>query len=338
MLALLAPIARGGARHEFTRLLMGVDVRIVIYADDAGHATAAAAAAFDRIAAIEQVASDWRPSSEVSRLCAAPHDQPVSLSDDLYSLLSAARQVSLASGGAFDVTLGPVTHLWREAHEAGVSPSSDQQREAAARVDFRAVVLDPASRSATLVQPGIIIDLGGIAQGYAAAQALAVLDAAGLPSSLVDVSGDIALGDAPPGNAGFRVAIPDADGWRTLELTRCAISTSGDTEQFETVDGRRESHIREPATGRGVVGIRSVTVIGPDAMIADALATSISVLGPTRGLSLAERAHGYEALTVLEDDQGRLSGHETSGIARELSMAPACSAVGRSADIKRHAP
>jgi len=315
---------------------MGVDVRFVVYTHDADHARAGASAAFDRIAAIEQVASDWRPSSEVSLLCAAPPGQPFALSDDLFTLLETARRVSFASGGAFDVTIGPVTHLWRVARAAGTQPSPAQRSAAAARVDFRALTLDPARRTATLTRPGVMIDLGGVAQGYAAAEALQVLDAAGLHSCLVDLSGDIALGDPPSGTEGWRIAIPTADGWRTLSLSRCAVSTSGDTEQFEIVANRRESHIREPTTGQGVVGARSVTVIGPDAALCDALATAISVMGPSRGVRLAERAVGYEAVAIIEDDEGRLSENETSGmVAHPASTEPSAQAVGNRTDARR---
>lgn len=331
MSALFAPAALGQSRHEFTRLLMGVEVRIVVHAADAAAARDAAAAAFDRIAEIEQVASDWRASSEVSWLCAGEAGRAVAISDDLYAMLDAARQVSMASGGAFDATIGPVTHLWREARATGTHPTRAQRAEAAALVDFRQVTLDPIARTATLHRSGIVIDLGGIAQGYAAGKALRVLDEAGLPASLVDVSGDIAMGDAPTGAEGWRIAVPTIDGYRTLTLARCAVSTSGDVEQFEIVDGRRESHIREPGTGRGVVGARSVTVIGPDATMCDALTKAVSVMGMERGVELIERAAGYEAIVVFEGEAGETVQDETSG-AELAATEPSARAAGHCAE------
>ncbi len=305
--------ARPLERHEFTRLLMGVEVRIMVWSDEQGRAREAATSALERIAAIEDVASDWRASSEVSRLCAAPVGVDVAVSDDLLVMLVCARRVSLASAGAFDVTIGAVTHLWRRARAAGFDPTPQERAEALARVGFRHLVLDAEQRTVRLAAQGVEIDLGGIAQGYAAREALKVMDEAGLGACVIDVSGDIALGDPPPGAQGWRVAVPDAGGWRTLVLSRCAVSTSGDSEQFVLVDGRRESHVLAPATGRGVVGMRSVTVIAGDAMLADALATAISVVGVERGLALGERVPGVEALVVQEDEGGLLRDRATGG-------------------------
>lgn len=328
-------------RHEFTRLLMGVDVRIIVYAESEDQARAGAAAAFDRIAAIEDVASDWRASSEVMRLCAALPGTEVAASDDLIAMLACARRVSMASGGGFDVTIGAVTHLWRDARQAGRVPTQAEIAAARQAVGFRSVRIDEDRRTVRLERAGVVIDLGGIAQGYAAREALRVLDDRALGCAVVDVSGDLALGDPPPGREGWRVALPDGGSnmhqatrhaaesgaagsdeadryqreahgdegetaWRTMTLSRCAVSTSGDTEQNVLVldergEAVRESHILDPRRGRGVVGMRSVTIIGPDAMLCDALATAVSVMGPRRGGALVARIPEYEAIIVADE-------------------------------------
>lgn len=297
------PRGRQPERHEFTRLLMGVDVRITVWSADSDAARGAAAAAFARIAAIEDVASDWRPSSEVMRLCEGPAGRDVQVSEDLFALLEWAERISMASGGAFDATIGAVTHLRR----AGGTPTNEAMRRATALVGYRSVVLDRRARTARLARSGIMIDLGGIAQGYAAREALGVMEAAGFGACAVDVSGDLALGDAPPGEGGWRVAIPTADGWQTRMLARCGVSTSGDSEQFIVVDGRRESHILGPRSGRGVVGMRSVTVVAQDPVLCDGMATAVSVLGVERGLALADRMEGVEMLVVTEEANGALT-------------------------------
>lgn len=296
---------------------MGVEVRILGWAEDEEAARRAACRAFERIAAIEDVASDWRASSEVSRLCAGAVGVDVPVSDDLFEMLACARQVSMASGGGFDVTIGAVTHVWRAARAGGRVRSEVEVRAARARVGWRGVVLDPERHTARLARAGIEIDLGGIAQGFAAAEALEVMDGAGLGCCVVDVSGDIAVGDAPPGQAGWRVAVPTAEGWQALVVARCAVSTSGDGEQFVMVDGRRESHIVRPVTGHGVVGMRSVTIVGASAMMCDAMATAVSVLGEVRGVELVERAMGLEALVVVEAEEGVVSERRTSGFAAD---------------------
>lgn len=282
---------------------MGVEVRILVWSDDAEAATRGAAAAFVRIAAIEDVASDWRASSELMRLCREAAGAEVAVSGDLLAMLDCAERVSMASGGAFDVTIGAVTHLWREAGREGRTPGEAEIARARAVVGFRNVVIDPARGTVRLRREGLVIDLGGIAQGYAAREALAVLASHGLAAACVDVSGDIAVGEPPPGLEGWRVAVASPEGTRVLVLSHAAVSTSGDGEQAVEVlgdDGEvvRESHILDPRRGRGVVGMHAVTVVGADAMLCDALATAVSVMGAERGRELIARIPGYDVLIV----------------------------------------
>ncbi|MEZ6235437.1 MAG: FAD:protein FMN transferase [Phycisphaerales bacterium] len=305
-------------RHEFIRLLMGVEVRILIWSEDAVAATRGAAVAFARIAAIEDVASDWRASSEVMRLCREPAGAEVAVSGDLLAMLDCAERVSMASGGAFDATIGAVTHLWREAGRQGRTPSEAEIARARSLVGFRHVVIDLVRGTVRLRREGVVIDLGGIAQGYAAREALAVLASHGLAAACVDVSGDIAVGEPPAGREGWRIAVPSPEGARVLVLSHAAVSTSGDGEQAVEVlgdDGEvvRESHILDPQRGRGVVGMNAVTVVGPDAMLCDALATAVSVMGAERGRDLIARIPGYDVIVVGVDGGVTRSDGEREG-------------------------
>ncbi len=275
-------------RFEAVEPHMGTLVRIQVYAESEAQAAAGFRAAFTRIAGLDSVLSDFQPQSELNRLCRAPAGHPVPVSADLFAVLDAAQELAAQSGGAFDVTLGPLTHLWREARRLHRVPSAAAVRAALALCGYRKLHLDAAHRTATLDQPGMQLDAGGIGKGYAAGEALAVLERLGLRRSLVALAGDLAIGDAPPGERGWRVGAGDTK--RVRLLARTGVSTSGDSEQYLDAGGVRYSHIIDPATGKGLTGAPVVTVIARRAVDADAMATAISVLGETRGRELA-RSH-----------------------------------------------
>lgn len=291
---------QGPGRFEYAKMIMGVEARIILYAPDEIEARAAARAAFDRMEHLEAVMSDYRPGSELMRICrAATTNEPVSISDDLYRVLARAQAIAEAGDGAFDVTVGPLVRLWRAARAEGRLPAPEAIEQTRARVGWRAMSLDPDRRTLTLARDDMQLDLGGIGKGFAAGEALAVLRRRGLDRCLVDVGGDIALGEPPPDRAGWRVAV--YGGWAgespwLLELACTAVATSGDTSQFIEVDGVHYSHILDPRTGRGLTSRLAVTVIAPDAATADALASTVSVLGEEDGLDLLEQFPGASAL------------------------------------------
>ncbi len=254
---------------------MGSVVRITIYAEN----SSALPAAFARIRGLDEKLSDYKPESELNQVCRTAHDHPVRVSADLFRVLSAARKLAGETDGAFDVTIGPVTHLWRQ----GKTPDA----ATLARCGYRNLVLDRARRTVFLKLAGMQLDLGGIAKGYAADEALATLRAHGVKQALVAVSGDIAAGDPPPGKEGWRIGVEPKGG--ELLLRNAAVSTSGDTEQFLESDGVRHSHIIDPKTGLGLTSRVAVTVVARHGIDADALATAISVLGPDRGRALLSR-------------------------------------------------
>jgi thiamine biosynthesis lipoprotein len=255
---------------------MGTLVRIQVYAADEAQAKAAFRAGFGRIAELDALLSDYRPDSEVNRL-------PARIGPDLFRVLEAAQALAAETGGAFDVTVGRVTRLWREARRLGRPPDAAALRDALAHTGYRKLRLDPATRGIALDDPEIRLDLGGIAKGYAAGEALAAISAAGVRSALVAISGDLAFSDAPPGQRGWRI---DAGG-RVLELANAAVSTSGAAEQHLGP----YSHIVDPRTGMGLTDPIAVTVVARRGIDADAIATAASVLGAERAKALAAR-HG----------------------------------------------
>ena len=275
-------------RHEYAQLHMGVQARLIVYAPSTAEAESAAKAAYSRVAELEDVASDYRPTSELMRLCAKAGQGPVNVSDELFTLLSHAQEVSRRSDGAFDVTVGPYVKLWRVARKTKQLPDPQSLDKALKLVGWEKVKLDRDHRTVELSVPGMRLDLGGIAKGYAGDEAIRVLRAHGIHSALFEAGGDIVVSDAPPGNKGWSIQIigSQADRTRTIELTNRGISTSGDTEQFVEIDGTRYSHVVDPRTGLGLTQRYAATVIARDGITSDALSTAACVLGPEDGLNL----------------------------------------------------
>lgn len=275
--------ARAG-RFEAAEPHMGTIVRITIYAEN----DSAIKAAFARIAQLDDELSDYKPASELNRVCRTAHDHAVRISSDLSRVLEAAQRLAQVSDGAFDVTIGPVTHLWR----AGKLADGD----ALSRVGWRNIALH--GRFVQLKLDRMQLDLGGIAKGFAADEALKVLRTHGVRRALIAISGDIAAGDPPPGKSGWTIAI-EPRGER-IELHNQAISTSGDTEQFLESGGVRYSHIVDPKTGLGLTTRNIVTVIAPRGLDADPLATAVSVMGEERGRAMAARYYPQAKILVTK--------------------------------------
>ena len=299
-------------RFEFTRIEMGVEFRIALYASGSEVASNASSAAFDRVRDLNNVLSDYESSSELMRLCVTSKPgKPVVVSPELMTVLSHSQLVAEASNGAFDVTLGPVTKLWRRARRQMELPAANDLQQARDTVGFLFLKLAPQSRSVELLKPSMRLDLGGIAKGYAADEALKVLRSKGITRVLVAASGDIAVGDPPPGKDGWIVAVesltrknvPDL----SLKLVNQAVSTSGDAYQSVEIAGRRYSHIVDPKTGLGLEQRSSVTIIAATGMQADALATAVTVLGPEAGLELvcSGKCGQAQALIVQLDEHGK---------------------------------
>jgi len=270
-------------RFEAVEPHMGTLVRITLFAPDSETARKGFAAAFERIRRLDETLSDYNPSSELMRLRSGP---PAPVSEDLFRVLGTAQALARETQGAFDVTLGAAIRLWREARRNHRLPSEEERRIALQQCGYRYLKLDARRRTVRILRPGLQLDLGGIAKGFAAGEALSALRALGLPRALVAVSGDLAIGDPPPDKSGWSVQID-----RPLLLHNCAVSTSGDTEQFVEIGGRRYSHIIDPKTGLGLTSRSTVTVLARDGTTADSLATALSVLTPSEGRRIALRHH-----------------------------------------------
>jgi thiamine biosynthesis lipoprotein len=279
------------SRFEYARVVMGSRARIVLYADNEPDAARAARAAFDEMDRLNLVLSDYTDRSEAMRVCAAPHATPHPISADLLDVLQKSRLVHQASGGAFDPTLGALTRLWRESFRSTRLPSPGALGHARACSGFHRIAIDPRASTLTILTPGLLLDFGAIGKGYAADRALHTLAEQGFPQALVDLGGDLALGDPPPDAPGWRIDATDdrSDTPRTLLLANTGLATSGDRYRSVTIGGVRYSHILDPSTGLGLRSAHAVTVIAEEAWLADALASAASVLGPTDAARLSAR-------------------------------------------------
>ena len=280
---------------------MGTTVRVVLYASSEAEAGRAAAAAFARIAALDATLSDYKPDSELSRLTRDAVGRPVKVSRDLFRVLDAAQGLAARSDGAFDITVGPLSRLWRRARRQVELPPAADLAAARALSQYTLLTLDAKAQTASVARAGMRLDAGGIAKGFAADEALVVLRGLGVDRALVAVGGDLAIGHAPPDHAGWQVALTglgaaDTAPGSPILVHDVGISTSGDAEQWVEISGQRYSHIVNPKTGLGLTGHQSVTVVAGDAMTSDMLATAVNVLGPDDGMKLVEDTPGVAAL------------------------------------------
>ena len=306
-------------RFEYAAPAMGTRFRLVLYAPDRALADRAAAAAFARIAALDACLSDYAPTSELNTLCRrtdteAPLEAEVS--PDLARVLALAQGWAERTAGAFDVTVGPYSRLWRRARRRGVPPAAAALREASASVGYRRLAVDATDRRVRFAASGMRLDLGAIGKGYALDAALATLRRHGLKSVLIDGGGDVLVGAAPPGHDGWRVVVSPAETGgpgepvetgTMLVLVDAAVATSGDRARFLEAGGRRYSHLLDPRTGAALERRLQVSVLARDGATADALASAVSVLGPEEGLALVESIEAAGARVVgLGAERGRV--------------------------------
>ena len=270
---------------------MGLPVRVAVYTGSARGARTAARAAFDRIAALDRALSDYRPDSELRRLEHRPREW-ISVSRELFSIVARALEISRATGGAFDPSVGPLVALWRQARTTGRLPDRITLEAARALVDWRQIQLDHERRAVRLAMAGMRLDLGGIAKGFIIHEAMRTLRSRGVTRALIEAGGDIVVGDPPPGCDGWRIETAGADRAfteRASRLANASIATSGATVQFVEVGDVRYSHVIDPRTGLGVTAPFLARVIAADGATADALATALTVLGPERVSDIGAR-------------------------------------------------
>ncbi len=292
--AALVSTATAQERFDFESIQMATRFRISMHAESREKAEIAAEAAFSRVSALTAIFSDYEPESELSKLNRTPRGQPFEASKELYDIIALANNISLVTNGAFDITCGNLTRLWRRTRDQKKLPPPERLATAIAATDWQSMKLSPSVKTITFIRAGMLIDLGGIAKGYAADEALRILNEQHhITRAIVIAGGDIAIGDAPPGKPGWEIKLKTSATAETTRILRnTAVSTSGDLHQFTEIGGIRYSHIIDPKTGLGLSTPASCTVIAPECAISDAFATAMCVMGKKRAQQTALRIPG----------------------------------------------
>ena len=318
LLLWLAPAVSGQEppRDEQVRYVMGTTATVRAWAPDSGKATRAIDAAYAAFDRTDSLMSTWRHDSVLSKLNRSGAGLWVEVGPEVCQVLDEAKKVAEASGGAFDPTVLPLVHLWGFREGAAALPDSLALISVLQSVGHQLLELDLAGGRARLVAPGAAVDLGGIAKGYALDCAARAMRKAGAGGGVIDLGGNVLVFGKGPGR---QVGIVDPQQpdhlLASIPLINAAAATSGQYERYLMIKGHRYGHILDPRTGWPVSPGLSVTVVSDRAIIADALATAVVVLGPESGLDLLEKTDGVEGILALADGRGGFVLKTTSGYA-----------------------
>ncbi|MBN2594423.1 MAG: FAD:protein FMN transferase [Sedimentisphaerales bacterium] len=291
------------------QIIMGTFAHVVAIAEDSSTAEKSVRAALEEIRKVDDLMSDYKSDSEISRANRDAFDKSVQVSESTYEVLQRSVEFSKMTDGAFDITVGPLVALFRKAKKSNTPPSEEQINQAKTKVGFEKLKLDSENRTVQFTEQGMLLDLGGIAKGYAIDKAIEAAQNCGAIGAMVDIGGDIRCFGLPPKNRDhWLIGLQDPNsaiegisggGLRlVLKATNEAVATSGDYQQFVIIEGKRYSHIMDRKTGTSTEGLSSVTIIADNATDADALATTVSVMGAEKGLALIEKLPNTEAILI----------------------------------------
>lgn len=286
------------------RPMMGTQVSVYLWSDDTQIGHAAVEAVFDEAARIDHLMSTYRGDSEVSKINRNAGKAPQTVSSELFDLLQRSVEMSALTAGSFDITYESVGQHFD--FRARQRPDAGTVANELHRIDFQLLQLDETRRSVEFAEEGVRINLGGIAKGHVVERGVEILRGHGIEHAIVTAGGDTRLlGDkrGRPWVVGIRDPRKDGEVAMSLPLADEAISTSGDYERFFDEDGVRYHHIIQPMTGNPASGVHSATVLGPDAVITDALSTSVFVMGVDKGLKLIASLPEYESVVIDADGQ-----------------------------------
>jgi thiamine biosynthesis lipoprotein len=285
--------------------IMGTRVAVELWSEDAALAQRAMDAVIAEMRRTDELMSTYKPESQLSRVNAEAFERPVKVDPEIIDVVTRSFGFSRLSDGAFDVTYASVGYLYD--YRARQHPTGEQISAALPAVDWRQVQVDPKLNTIRFLKPGMRIDLGGIAKGYAVDRSIETLRGMGIRHAMVNAGGDTRLlGDrrGKPWIVGIRDPRNDGRMVTRLPLEDEAVSTSGDYERYFEEDGVRYHHILVPGTGKSAREVRSVTILGSDATQTDGLSTTVFVLGVELGMQLVGRLPGVEA--VIVDKDGRI--------------------------------
>jgi thiamine biosynthesis lipoprotein len=294
--------AASGDWHAREEAIMGTRIAVEVWHADPAAAEAAIDAVIAEMHRIDGLMSVYKHESQLSAINRDAASRPVKADPELVRLIARALAFSEMSGGAFDITYASVGYLYD--YRARKHPTEAEIQAALPAIDWRHVVVDLAASTVRFTQPGVRIDLGGIAKGHAVDSSIAILAARGITNGTVTAGGDSRiLGDrrGRPWIVGIRHPDDRERVIARIPLEDAAISTSGDYERYFDEDGVRYHHIIDPKTGKSPAGVRSVTVIAPNSTLAEGLTKSVFIIGPGLGLALVEAQPDCDAVVVTAE-------------------------------------
>lgn len=293
--------------HKEVLLLMGSRFEITAVTSDDWKAKAAIEAGIEEIKRIEKLISSWDPNSQTSEINRNAGSKEVKVDRELFNLIRRSKKVSDLTHGAFDISYASMDKIWKFDGSMKQMPDSNAVAGSVSKINYKDIILNKEKQTVFLKNKGMKIGFGAIGKGYAANKALEVMSKMGLDGALVNASGDLISWGKDEDGKDWRIGISNPKekdkifSWLTIGEN--AIVTSGNYEKYVTFSGKRYSHIIDPRTGYPVSGLSSVTIICPNAELADALATSVFVLGAKSGMQLINKLNGIECILVTDDQK-----------------------------------
>ncbi len=267
---------------------------------------------FNHIKEIEYLLTTYSETSDLYRINAAAGIEPVMVQKETFDIIERSLQISALTQGAFDISYGSVDkRLWNFDIHQNELPDPETAKKMVRLINYRNILLDKAAKTVMLKEKGMRIGLGGIGKGYAAEKTRQYLKTLGATAGIVNASGDLTTWGYQPDGKPWTIGIADPNNassiFSYLEVSDMAVATSGNYEKFIWVNGRKYSHTINPKTGLPITGIKSVTILTPNAELADALTTPIAIMGIEAGLHLINQLHQVEAIIIDDDDRVYLS-------------------------------
>lgn len=285
---------------------MGNRFTISVVSDDKEWSEQQIKLAIEEIARIEKLLTTFDEASQTNQINANAGIKPVKVDKEVYDLIARSLRISSLTDGAFDITYGSIDkRLWNFDKTMTSLPDAETAKNTVRLINYKNVILDAENQTVFLKEKGMRIGFGGIGKGYAAERAKIVLQKNGVENGIVNAAGDLITWGNQPNGKPWTIAIADPENqnkaFSYLDISGVAVATSGNYEKFVMIGGKKYSHTIDPKTGFPVSGIKSVTIICPNAELADAMATPVTVLGVNAGLNLINQMQQI-ACIIIDDD------------------------------------
>ncbi len=294
--------------HKKEMLLMGNRFEITVVAQIKEWAEDRIDAAVNEIKRIEKGLTTYKDDSETNLINRNAGIAPVKVSREVFDIIQRSIRISSITQGAFDITYGSIDkRLWNFDKTMTSLPDAKRAKKMVRLIDYRNIELDENAQTVFLKQKGMRIGFGGIGKGYAAEKAKQLMIEQGVESGIVNASGDLTAWGYQPGGSPWTIGIAHPDvadqPFSFMNITNMAVATSGNYEKYVMIDGKKYSHTINPRTGLPVTGIKSVTIIAPNAEICDAMATPVTIMGISAGLHLINQLNNVECVIIDDDNK-----------------------------------